>query len=145
MFFFNRTTIKVFVTYITAALYVHPWLQHHIECFNRLAQNLPSWFLSGQTSLYSFIEYAVWYVGVGITVQCGLSHNDRFYWEITECCRVCCETVRGTRATIHVIRDKIAQILHWRLNSIIVSSTCFDHPSVHSQEDLYVKYIQGCR
>jgi hypothetical protein len=31
-------------------------------------------------------------------------------------------------------------ILHWCLNLIIVSSTCFEHPSVHPQEDLYMQF-----
>ena len=33
-----------------------------------------------------------------------------------------------------------AIFLHSCFNSIIVSSTCFAHPSVHPQEDLYVQF-----
>jgi len=30
--------------------------------------------------------------------------------------------------------------LHYCFNLIIVSSTCFEHPSVHPQEDLYMQF-----
>ena len=30
--------------------------------------------------------------------------------------------------------------LHYYFNSTIVSSTCSEHPSVHSQEDLYMQF-----
>jgi hypothetical protein len=32
------------------------------------------------------------------------------------------------------------QFLHQSFNVIIVSSTCFEHPSVHPQEDLYMQF-----
>ena len=33
-----------------------------------------------------------------------------------------------------------AHCLQQRFNLIIVSSTCFEHPSVHPQEDLYMQF-----
>ena len=33
-----------------------------------------------------------------------------------------------------------AHFLHQRFNLIVVSSTCFEHPSVHPQEDLYMQF-----
>jgi len=33
-----------------------------------------------------------------------------------------------------------AHFLHQRFNLIVVSSTCFEHPSVHPQEDLYMHF-----
>jgi hypothetical protein len=39
-----------------------------------------------------------------------------------------------------VIRASKLHILYWCFNLIQVSSTCFEHPSVHPQEDLYMKF-----
>ena len=36
--------------------------------------------------------------------------------------------------------EQNAQFLYQCFNLIIVSSTCFEHPSVHLQEDLYMHF-----
>ena len=39
-----------------------------------------------------------------------------------------------------VARTKNTHIFYLCFDLIIVSSTCFDHPSVHPQEDLYMQF-----
>ena len=42
--------------------------------------------------------------------------------------------------TIYVIRTKNAHFLHKCFDLITVSSTCFEHPSVRTKEDLYMQF-----
>ena len=46
---------------------------------------------------------------------------------------------RKTRPA-YVIRTNNAHFLHYCFNLIIVSSTFFEHPSVHPEEDLYMHF-----
>jgi len=47
-----------------------------------------------------------------------------------------------TRIVIHLCNknQQNAHFLHWCFNLIVASSTCFEHPGVHPQEDLYMLF-----
>ena len=47
----------------------------------------------------------------------------------------------GTVCDTCNVNRQHAQFLHSCFNLIIVSSTCFEHPSVHPQEDWYIRVL----
>ena len=67
IFLFNRTTLQVFVTYLTGVLYVHPlWfyrvIQNNCRGFNKLSYTIPSdssicFILFNRTTLQVFVTY----------------------------------------------------------------------------------------
>ena len=81
------------------------------------------------------MNHALWYT-VHCDIPCIVIY--RALWYTVHCDILCIVIYRALWYT-YGIRTKKCTILRQSFNLIIVSSTCFEHPSVHPQEDLYMQ------
>jgi len=117
IFLFNRTTLQVFVTYISGALYVHPlWLYKH-QHDNRVRSK-------------PFVACQRWWFKrrfAAILVNCSPSGEVHNYW------------------TPHIIKENLENFLIHRCNYILLSQVyCVRHvvktPTIISNNPVYWGY-----